>query len=133
MYAEESQVTSYSAGSSSGDTRGWALALIDSYDLALRTHFVFLPMPLQLSAKPNSIFELDYEQLEALKEKFWARVEKTNACLIWIGKKSKGYGCVDSKSEQGQKIRLSAHRVSYELLVGKISEGLELDHLCRNH
>jgi hypothetical protein len=28
---------------------------------------------------------------------------------------------------------VQAHRFAYELLVGPIPEGLELDHLCRNH
>ncbi len=85
-------------------------------------------------SKPHSISELDQKHLDRLKAKFWPRVDKTGNCWIWIGHKyHKGYGCVTSTSKQRRRINLSAHRVSYELLVGEIPEGLTLDHLCRNH
>lgn len=51
-----------------------------------------------------------------------------NDCWLWTGcRHPRGYGQVrwDGSSKR-------AHRVVYELLVGEISEGLELDHLCRN-
>lgn len=49
-------------------------------------------------------------------------------CWVWGGAADKlGYGRINV----GGVIRL-AHRVSYELRKGKIPEGLELDHLCRN-
>lgn len=49
-------------------------------------------------------------------------------CWTWTGcVNSRGYACVgvDGKSQL-------AHRVSYELLVGPITAGLQIDHLCRN-
>ena len=49
-------------------------------------------------------------------------------CWIWKDSKSRaGYAQFFT---QGR--RPVAHRVSYELFVGPIPEGLDLDHLCRN-
>lgn len=50
-----------------------------------------------------------------------------SGCWLWTGAlNSRGYSCigVDGKSQL-------AHRVSYELHVGPIPEGLQIDHLCR--
>lgn len=50
------------------------------------------------------------------------------ACWIWLGHIiQNGYG----QFRDGAKIKL-AHRVSYEMSVGPIPDGMELDHLCRN-
>ena len=48
-------------------------------------------------------------------------------CWEWTAAKQKGYGAVTIKRKVYR-----AHRVIYELLVGPIPEGLDLDHLCRN-
>lgn len=60
---------------------------------------------------------------------FWGKVRlpDENGCLIWTAwSNNKGYGTFS----RGGKTRY-AHRVAYEMLVGPIPEGLELDHLCR--
>jgi hypothetical protein len=54
--------------------------------------------------------------------------DNDNGCWQWLGsQKSKGYGAfaVDGKT-------MCAHRVSWELAVGPIPAGMEMDHLCRN-
>lgn len=59
--------------------------------------------------------------------RFWAKIEKTDTCWLWsAGKESNGYGImrIDNRNR-------SVHRLSYELLVGEIPEGLVIDHLCR--
>ena len=49
-------------------------------------------------------------------------------CWEWTAAKSPlGYGALNV----GDRTKL-AHRVVYELLVGSIPDGLDLDHLCRN-
>jgi hypothetical protein len=49
-------------------------------------------------------------------------------CWPWIGaKRVSGYG----KLRMGGK-EFYAHRVIYELLIGPIPKGLQIDHLCRN-
>jgi hypothetical protein len=64
------------------------------------------------------------------EDRFWAKVQKTDSCWVWIGGASKrGYGGFQPNPERGV---VPAHRFSYELLIGSIPEGLELDHLCRN-
>lgn len=51
-----------------------------------------------------------------------------DGCWEWNGSKTgHGYG----KVLHQKRIRV-AHRVLYELLVGPVPDGLELDHLCRN-
>lgn len=64
-----------------------------------------------------------------LEQAFWARVERSipTACWLWRGHKNHlGYGNL-----QHEKIFYLAHRLSYELNVGAIPEGLVIDHLCR--
>ncbi len=63
----------------------------------------------------------------SISERFFSFVEKTTTCWLW-----KGALCWDGYAQ----FRLygkfpKAHRVSYELLVGNIPEGMTLDHLCR--
>jgi hypothetical protein len=57
-----------------------------------------------------------------------------DGCWVWTGRKSKdGYGRLGIGSRRtGTKRTMQAHRVSYELHVGKIPSDMEIDHLCRN-
>ena len=71
-----------------------------------------------------------------LSQRFWEKVDKDGPvpsyrpdlgpCWIWTASIAKGYGrsCANGKSR-------GAHIVAYEMLVGPVPDGLELDHLCR--
>ncbi len=62
-------------------------------------------------------------------ENFWARVQKTETCWLWIGGKTeKGYGNFSTPSGY-----VLAHRFSYFNFKGELIDGLTIDHLCRNH
>lgn len=67
--------------------------------------------------------------------RFWSKVDKDGPeprpelgpCWVWIaGKSHDGYG---QFSVSGSMVY--AHRYGYELTVGPVPDGLELDHLCR--
>jgi HNH endonuclease len=61
------------------------------------------------------------------EDRFWPKVEKTIDCWTWIGgKSSAGYGMFWDGTR-----RVFAHRYAYELLIGPIPNGLQMDHLCR--
>jgi hypothetical protein len=63
-----------------------------------------------------------------IKERFIAKVRKTEGCWIWIAcRNPKGYGLFGT----GPQSRL-AHRVSYSLFVGPIPDGLLILHKCDN-
>lgn len=63
-----------------------------------------------------------------LDDRIWKHVEKTDGCWLWTGgTTTAGYGVYSVvKGEM-----TTAHRIVYELLVGPIPEGMQLDHLCR--
>lgn len=66
--------------------------------------------------------------------RFWARVDKSSSdCWLWAGKlNNRGYGVLPVGRRSLCEARTAlAHRFAYELLVGPIPEGLQLDHLCR--
>ena len=59
-----------------------------------------------------------------IRRKFLANLLVGDGCWEWEGNRySQGYGRVTGA--------VRAHTYSYELLVGPVPEGLELDHLCR--
>lgn len=74
----------------------------------------------------------DLRMIMGLPVRFWEKVvveevgHKT-PCLLWTAHiASKGYGQFKLHGKYRQ-----AHRVAYQAVHGPISEGLELDHLCR--
>ena len=64
-------------------------------------------------------------------EHFWMKVRFSNDCWEWRGARlSAGYGmfAVDSNKS----IVKLAHRYAYEICVGEIPAGVDLDHRCHN-
>lgn len=60
--------------------------------------------------------------------RFWAKVDAVGVCWEWTGYVNpKGYG----NYRRGGRTHW-VHRLAWELLVGPIPDGLEIDHLCRN-
>jgi hypothetical protein len=76
---------------------------------------------------------------KSLQQRFDAKVKKVaNGCWLWTGVLNlAGYGMIAppgglGKTAVNKKAQpLLAHRVSYELHVGPIPDGIYLDHLCR--
>lgn len=68
-----------------------------------------------------------------LIERFWRKVDKSsgpNGCWLWTDSASgTGYGYLGIGGRSGR--RCQAHRLVYELVVGPIPEGLQIDHICR--
>lgn len=63
-------------------------------------------------------------------ERFWAKVDTSGECWLWTAYcDPAGYGRFAMSRSTGTGY---AHRIAYELTIGPIPEGLELDHLCRN-
>lgn len=62
------------------------------------------------------------------QEKFWLKVYPVGDCWEWMGSRlPNGYGhCVLDG------VYFPSYRMAYELAVGPIPLGLEIDHLCRN-
>ena len=64
------------------------------------------------------------------EERFWKFVRKDDdGCWRWTSAVSPRYGVF---WVGGSKRSMYAHRYAYELLVGPIPEGLQIDHLCEN-
>lgn len=66
-------------------------------------------------------------------DRITTKVDLTDSgCWDWnAAKSSGGYGQISAR-ELGYASMAQAHRVVWELLVGPILDGLDLDHLCRN-
>jgi len=65
-----------------------------------------------------------------LDRTFWPRVSpEPTGCWFWTGQTiTNGYGVTASGRRGARRL---AHRLAYELLIGPIPSGLDLDHLCR--
>lgn len=70
------------------------------------------------------------------QDRLWPKVDKAGPvalwrgapgnCWVWTAVRVKGYGVLSTSC--GNRY---AHRLTYELLVGPIPEGLHIDHRCR--
>lgn len=69
--------------------------------------------------------------MRPLAERFWEKVDRSGDCWLWLaGHNGSGYGLIGlGRRGQGKGL---AHRLAYEMLVGPIPPGSEIDHLCRN-
>lgn len=63
-----------------------------------------------------------------LSIRFWAKVDVTESCWLWTGSRT-GFGYGNFYAVPGSPV--PAHRMAYELMIGPIPPGLQLDHLCR--
>lgn len=64
---------------------------------------------------------------KTLQERFDEKVDKSGECWVWTGGKVRGYGRIKANG----KARI-AHRLSYEMHVGEIRQGLQVLHECDN-
>lgn len=67
---------------------------------------------------------------KSLTERFWAMVNKTPTCWLWIGGTNRSgteYGNINNGTP---KKTLLAHRVSWEIHFGPIPDGMEVCHNC---
>lgn len=82
-------------------------------------------------ARPSKLGLHRSETTGDLLADFHERVmcEPMSGCWLWIGDCTvRGYGRFRAKPGDKQML---AHRLSYELFVGKIPEGLVIDHKCK--
>lgn len=57
--------------------------------------------------------------------RFYSKIRKTSGCWLWRGGKDRcGYGLYSVGTK-----RFMAHRMAYELMVGPIPEGMQIDHV----
>lgn len=67
-------------------------------------------------------------RVKSLEERFWSKVDKSGDCWLWTGGRNvDGYGFLNHGT--GGK---RSHVIAYNMLVGEVPAGMELDHLCRN-
>jgi hypothetical protein len=63
-----------------------------------------------------------------LAERVWLKVDKTDTCWLWTGSlDTNGYAQIGIGSPRPRHVLV--HRLVYEMLVGPIPDGMELDHV----
>lgn len=67
--------------------------------------------------------------IESEFTRFTKKIDTTGTCWIFKSTRNRGYGMFRVKAKRRAEL---AHRVSYEMFVGPIPDGLQIDHLCRN-
>ena len=78
---------------------------------------------------PKGVYPRSYRPLE---ERLWDYImpEPNSGCWIWMGSLTAGYGQFAVLGGCGWKPQ-RAHVIAYQIYVGHVPCGLELDHLCR--
>lgn len=75
---------------------------------------------------PNKVMVVRHAGTDA--ERFWAKVERGEGCWLWSASKSNGYGLFMTYDRR----KNMAHRLAYELTIGPIPDGHQIDHICHN-
>lgn len=64
-----------------------------------------------------------------LWDRFWEKVDASGDCWLWTAGRSGGYGLIRPGGSANQR---PAHIIAWELLVGAVDDGYQIDHLCKN-
>lgn len=88
------------------------------------------PEPLLTPQEVATMFRVDRTS-PTFVERVFAKVDASGDCWEWTAANVDGYGVVGRGGRESG--TMQAHRAVWELLVGPIEDGLQLDHLCRNH
>lgn len=69
------------------------------------------------------------------EHRFWSKVDASGPCWEWTASvgKTGGYGkyTIPLRDGTGKSKHVYAHRHAYEILIGPVPSGMDLDHLCR--
>lgn len=65
----------------------------------------------------------------SLWDRFWPKVDASGDCWQWTGGVSGRYGMVRPGGSANQR---GAHVMAWELLIGPVPNGHQVDHLCKN-
>ena len=65
-----------------------------------------------------------------METRFWAKVNKTDGCWVWMASGNRGYGVIAMPGRSGRMVY--AHRYSYELHYGAFDQSLLVLHHCDN-
>jgi hypothetical protein len=70
------------------------------------------------------------DQSTVLRDVLLSRGQRSAACLLWTGPVTRGgYGLVSVRSQDRWRTRL-VHRVAYEVFIGPITSGAQVQHSC---
>lgn len=76
----------------------------------------------------KDLYSAEYRRMSPSDRWHANAIHSKTGCWIWRGRPDKnGYGHLKINGRG-----VKAHRYGYELLVGPIPDGMQLDHLCRN-
>ncbi len=109
-----------------------------SYNAGAR--MVAAPLLRQPVRRPTLSQHRNQRKRRPLLDRFMEKVELPSGldgCWMWkgatYGREGTKYGTIftGERNDLGHPLSRGAHRVSYELAVGVIPDGMEIDHLCR--
>lgn len=90
--------------------------------------FTVKPGEAKRTGRPFCSRDCALKREKPIEEKFWAKVQKTETCWLWIGTcNNQGYG----ETRLHNRYCL-AHRASYELAYGPFAARLDVRHKCDN-
>lgn len=98
------------------------------------------PLPQPLPGEPEDPKRMQFPGAAAplpfdskTRARFLAKTRRNGDCWEWTAARRRGYGIFNVGTKRANNNRtISAHRYAYELFVGPVPDGLQLDHLCGN-
>lgn len=78
---------------------------------------------------PKGVYPRKHRPESAIEPRFWSKVQKSEDCWLWTGASAKRAHATYGHIWYGGKVD-RAHRVSWKLHFGPISEGMQVLHRC---